>query len=68
MHNDKDLAESLLEHGANVNAFCQGKTPVMRALEYSSYDVLQLLLASSALDINLQNRAEESALWYAITY
>jgi len=68
MHNDRDLAESLLEHGANVNAFYQGKTPVMRALEYSSYDVLQLLLASSALDINLQNRAEESALWYAITY
>ncbi|KAJ5240609.1 uncharacterized protein N7469_002200 [Penicillium citrinum] len=68
MHNDRDLAESLLEHGANVNAFYQGKTPVMRALEYSSYDVLQLLLASSALDINLQNRAQESALWYAITY
>jgi ankyrin repeat protein len=40
----------------------------MRALKYSSYDVLQVLLESPALDINLQNQARESALWYAVTY
>jgi ankyrin repeat protein len=40
----------------------------MRALKYSSYDVLQVLLESPTLDINLQNQAQESALWYAVTY
>jgi ankyrin repeat protein len=68
MNNDIDLAERLLYRRADVNAFFRGKTPVMRALKYSSYDVLQLLLESPTLDINLQNQAQESALWYAVTY
>lgn len=34
----------------------------MRALEYFSYNILQLLLTSSILDVNLQNRAQKSVL------
>ncbi|KAJ5415026.1 hypothetical protein N7509_000124 [Penicillium cosmopolitanum] len=63
MNNDIDLAERLLQRKADVNAFFRGKTPVMRALKYSSHDVLQLLLESPTLNINLQNQAQESALW-----
>jgi ankyrin repeat protein len=58
----------LLHHGANVNAFFRGRTPVMRALKYSSSAVLKLLLESPRLDINIQNRERESALWCAVTY
>jgi ankyrin repeat protein len=58
----------LLHHGANVNAFFRGRTPVMRALKYSSSAVLKLLLESPRLDIDIQNRDRESALWCAVTY
>lgn len=40
----------------------------MRALEHSSTDVLKLLLQAPGVDINVQNRAQESALWYSIKY
>ena len=62
------LAEALLRHNANINAFYRGKTPLMRALKYSSAAVRDLLLNRGDLDINIQNQARESALWYAIHY
>jgi ankyrin repeat protein len=62
------LAEALLQHNANINAFYRGKTPLMRALQYSSAAVRELLLKRQELDINIQNQARESALWYAIHY
>ncbi|KAJ5264785.1 hypothetical protein N7505_007578 [Penicillium chrysogenum] len=60
------LADALLQHNANINSFYRGKTPLMRALKYSSAAVLGLLLNRRDLDINIQNQARESALWYAI--
>jgi ankyrin repeat protein len=62
------LAEALLQHNANINAFYRGKTLLMRALKYSSATMRELLLNRRDLDINIQNRARESALWYAIHY
>ena len=62
------LAEALLRHNANINAFYRGKTPLMRALKYSSAGVRELLLNHRDLDINVQNQARESALWYTIHY
>ncbi|OGE46474.1 hypothetical protein PENARI_c238G04222, partial [Penicillium arizonense] len=62
------LAEALLQHNANINAFYRGKSPLMRALKYSSAAVRDLLLSREDLDINIQNQARESALWYAIHY
>jgi ankyrin repeat protein len=63
-----DLTFMLLHHGANVNAFFRARTPVMRALKYSSSAVLKLLLETPRLYINIQNREQESALWFAVTY
>ena len=62
------LAEALLQHNANINAFYRGKTPLMRALQYSSSAVRDLLLNRRELDINIQNQARHSALSYAIHY
>ncbi|CRL31337.1 Cyclin-like F-box [Penicillium camemberti] len=62
------FAEALLRHNANINAFYRGKTPLMRALQYPSTAVRELLLSHRELDINLQNQARDSALWYAIHY
>ncbi|KAJ6137056.1 hypothetical protein N7497_012308 [Penicillium chrysogenum] len=50
------LADALLQHNANINAFYRGKTPLMRALKYSSAAVRELLLT------------RDSALSYAIHY
>ncbi|KZN87646.1 putative ankyrin repeat protein [Penicillium chrysogenum] len=62
------FAEALLQHNANINAFYRGKTPLMRALKYSSAAVRELLLSRRDLDINIQNQARDSALSYAIHY
>ncbi|KAJ5481388.1 hypothetical protein N7475_000200 [Penicillium sp. IBT 31633x] len=62
------LAEALLQHNANINAFYRGKSPLMRALKYSSAAVRKLLLDHRELDINIQNQARHSALSYAIHY
>jgi ankyrin repeat protein len=62
------IAEALLQHNANINAFYRGKTPFIRALKYSSAAVRDLLLNRRELDINVQNEPCESALWYAIHY
>ncbi|OQE07149.1 hypothetical protein PENFLA_c178G03803, partial [Penicillium flavigenum] len=62
------LADALLQHNANINAFYRGKTPLMRALKYSSAAVRELLLSHPDLDINIQNQARDSALSYAIHY
>ncbi|KAJ5382323.1 hypothetical protein N7517_000234 [Penicillium concentricum] len=62
------LAEVLLQHNANINAFYRGKTPLMRALKYSSAAVRELLLNRRDLGINIQNQARDSALSYAIHY
>jgi len=66
--NNVSLAHAMLGYHANVNAFFRGKTPIMRALKQSSTEVLRLLLKTPGVDINLQNTALESALWYAIKY
>ncbi|CAG8274700.1 unnamed protein product [Penicillium olsonii] len=63
-----DLAAALLQHNANMNAFYRGKTPLMRAFQYSSAAMRELLLNRRELDINIQNQARETALWYAIHY
>ncbi|KAJ6168238.1 hypothetical protein N7497_001081 [Penicillium chrysogenum] len=63
-----DLAAALLQHNANINAFYRGKTPLMRAFQYSSAAMRELLLNCRELDINIQNQARETALWYAIHY
>jgi ankyrin repeat protein len=62
------LADALLQHNANINAFYRGKTPLMRALKYSSAAVRELLPSHRDLDINIQNQARDSALSYAIHY
>jgi ankyrin repeat protein len=41
------LAEALLQHNANINAFYRGKTPLMRALKHASAAVRELLLCVS---------------------
>ncbi|CAG8108096.1 unnamed protein product [Penicillium salamii] len=51
-----------LTYNANINAFYRGKTPLMRALKYSSAAVHVLLLDHRDLDINIQNQACDSAL------
>ena len=66
--NHVSLAEAMLDYQVNVNAFFRGKTPIMRALEHSATEVLKLLLKTPGVDINLQNQALESALWYAIKH
>lgn len=63
-----DLAASLLQHNSNINAFYRGKTPLMRAFQCSSAAMRELLLSRRELDINIQNQARETALWYAIHY
>jgi ankyrin repeat protein len=40
----------------------------MRALKHGATDVLKVLLKTPGVDINLQNTALESALWYATKY
>ena len=40
----------------------------MRALKHSAIKVLKLLLQAPKVDINVQNKARENALWYAIKY
>lgn len=62
------LARLLLGYGANINVFFRGKTPVMRAIKNSSPNVLTFLLDSPGLDINIQNREQESALWFAVRH
>ncbi|CAG8647410.1 unnamed protein product, partial [Penicillium salamii] len=46
----------------------RGKTPLMRAFQYSSAAMRELLLNRQELEINIQNQARETALWYAIHY
>ncbi|KAJ5098402.1 hypothetical protein N7532_005403, partial [Penicillium argentinense] len=61
-YDNVSLAEALLQHNANINAFYRGKYPLLRALKYSSAAVRDLLLNRRDLDINLQNQARRSAL------
>ncbi|CAG8906384.1 unnamed protein product [Penicillium salamii] len=63
-----NLAAVLLQHNANINAFYRGKTPLMRAFQYSSAAMRELLLNRRELDLNIHNQARETALWYAIHY
>jgi hypothetical protein len=66
--NDVRLAKYILSYRANVNTFFYGKTAIIGALKYSSIKVLRLLLRALGVDINVQNKAQESALWYTIKY
>jgi ankyrin repeat protein len=47
------LAAALLQHNANINTFYRGKTPLMRAFQYSSAVMRELLLNRRELDINI---------------
>ncbi|OKP00063.1 hypothetical protein PENSUB_8014 [Penicillium subrubescens] len=66
--NDYARAELLLLYGANANNFLHGKTPLMRAIQRGSLDVLELLLSHRNIDLRVQNREGESALTYAVQY
>ncbi|CEJ62514.1 hypothetical protein PMG11_11011 [Penicillium brasilianum] len=66
--NDYARAELLLLYGANANTFPHGKTPLMRAIQHGSIDVLELLLSHQKIDLRIQNREGESALTYAVKY
>jgi hypothetical protein len=61
-------AELLLLYGANVNTLLHGQTPLMRAIQHGSIDVLELLLNDRNIDLRVQNREGESALTYAVQY
>ncbi|CAG8906285.1 unnamed protein product [Penicillium salamii] len=63
-----DLAAALLQHNANINAFYRGKTPLMRAFQYYSAAMRELLLNRRELELNIHNQARETVLWYAIHY
>ncbi|KAJ5982642.1 hypothetical protein N7451_012742 [Penicillium sp. IBT 35674x] len=66
--NNVSLAKAMLSYHADVNALFRGKTPIMRALKSGATDVLRVLLKTPGVEINLQNKALKSALWYAIKY
>lgn len=66
--NNYDLVQSLLGHGANINAFFHGQTPLMRAIKYSSSESSKLLLEGQDLKAHLKNGRQEDALWYAVKY
>ncbi|OKP03199.1 hypothetical protein PENSUB_6903 [Penicillium subrubescens] len=66
--NDYARAELLLLYGANANTFLHGKTPLMRAIQHGSIDVLELLLSHRTIDLRMQNREGEIALTYAVHY
>jgi hypothetical protein len=66
--NDYARAELLLLYSANANTFLHGKTPLMRAIQHGSIDVLELLLSHRNIDVRIQNRKGESALTYAVQY
>ncbi|CAG7959597.1 unnamed protein product [Penicillium salamii] len=63
-----DLAAALLQHNADIKAFFRGKTPLMRSFQYASAAMRELLLNRQELEINIQNQARETALWYAVHY
>jgi hypothetical protein len=67
-NNDYARAELMLLYGANANTFLRGKTPLMRAIQYGSSDVLELLLSHKNIDLRMQNRERESVLTYAMKY
>jgi hypothetical protein len=66
--NNYAWAELLLLYGANAKTFLRGETPLMRAIEHESIDVLELLLSHKNIDLRMQNREGESALTYAVQY
>ncbi|KAJ5437781.1 uncharacterized protein N7458_008779 [Penicillium daleae] len=66
--NDCALFEDLLVHGADINAFFRRETVLMRAIKYSSADLIKLLLKQPDLDIYLKNRMHEDALLYAVIH
>ncbi|KAJ5117405.1 hypothetical protein N7448_011037 [Penicillium atrosanguineum] len=62
------VEKAMLDYPANVNELFRGKTPIMTALKYSSIEVLLPLLEAPGRDLNVQNKAQKSALWYAVKY
>jgi ankyrin repeat protein len=66
--NDYARAELMLLYGANANTFLRGKTPLMRAIQHGSIDVLEFLLSHQKIDLRIQNREGESVLTYAVKY
>ncbi|OKP09549.1 hypothetical protein PENSUB_5113 [Penicillium subrubescens] len=61
-------AELMLLYGADANTFLQGKTPLMRAIQHGSMDVLELLLSHKRINIRIQDREGENAMTYAVNY
>lgn len=58
----------MLLYGADANTLLRGKTPLIRAIQYGSLDVLELLLTHKNLDLRMENHERESALTYAMKY
>src|SRR3989338_569978 len=48
----KDMVEDLLERGFNPNTAFHGWTPLLIAIELQRYDILQVLLSNTAVDVN----------------
>jgi hypothetical protein len=65
--NDYARAELILLYGTDANTFLHGKTPLMRAIQHVSIDVLELLCHENT-NVRMQNREGESALTYAVKY
>ena len=59
------IAKYLLENGANPNIASNGISPLMYAIAYKNYDMVNELIKNNA-DIDFQNKKNETALMYAI--
>jgi ankyrin repeat protein len=55
-----------VEKGADLEAVCENKTPLMYSIKYGKFEMVKYLIASGA-DINANNRGRHP-LYYAKTY
>lgn len=54
----------LLEQGADPDKQNNGKTPIMYAIKYSHYDLIDILIEKEA-NVDIKNSANQTALMYA---
>lgn len=66
--NNCALFQALISHGANINALFRRETVLMRAIKYSSADVIKLLIKRPDLKVDLRNSKQEDALLYTAKY
>jgi ankyrin repeat protein len=65
--NQFDNVKILINVGANPNIQCKdGSTALMRAIQKSYVDIVNLLLSYDNIQVNLQNELGETALMYAV--